>query len=423
MKMLNIFKKLEILPNKNFKRNILDFVDFKTIGLVALLMFAGLLSIYSASSEPGFEIYFYKQVMFVAIGFGVMLFIVFVPDNWIKFNSIFIYLISLALLIAVLIFGKTISGTKGWFQLSGFSFQPAEFAKLAVLLLVSRFLSQKGIDIKNLRDLLSVLGLFALPVALIVIQPDIGSASVVVVLMLGILFWVGFDLLILYFIAFAPFVLILSLIGLEYFIGSLVFFSISSIFFKKKLFKTVILISLVFVVGYFSQNIIQTLPQNTQDRIDIFLNPEKDPLNKGYNVLQSIMAVGSGGFTGKGYKHGSQTQLRYIPEQRTDFIFCVPTEEFGFIGGSIIIILFGLLFVRILSVASESTDKFFSIISFGIGSVFLYHVTVNIGMVIGIMPIMGITLPLMSYGGTALIVNMAMIGLLLKAYGLQKKKG
>ena len=421
--MLNIFKKSEIIPNKNFKRNILDFVDFKTIIPVLLLIFIGLISIYSASSESGFGIYFYKQLIFSAIGLGVLLFIIIIPDNWIKYNGIFIYILSLILLVAVLFFGKTISGTKGWFQISGFSLQPAEFAKISVLLLVARFLSQKGIDIKNLRDLLSVLGMFTLPIGLIVLQPDIGSATVLIVIMLGILFWVGFDLLILYFIAFIPFVLILSLIGLEYFIGALIFFSISAIFFKKKLIKTVLLISLVFVVGYFANNIIQILPQNTQDRIDIFLHPEKDPLNKGYNVLQSIMAVGSGGFSGKGYMHGSQTQLRYIPEQRTDFIYCVPTEEFGFIGGALVIILFSLLLLRILSIASESSDRFFSILSFGIGSMFLYHIIVNIGMVIGVMPVMGITLPLLSYGGTALIINMSMIGLLLKAYIIQKKKG
>jgi len=421
--MLNFVKKLGELPNKNFKRNIIDFVDYKTIIPVLMLIVIGFLSIYSTSSETGLEVYFFKQLIFGAIGLGVIVFILIVPDSWIKYNGIFIYLFGIGFLIAVLIFGKTISGTKGWFQISGFSFQPSEFAKLAVLLLVSRFLSQKGIDIKNLRDLLSVLGLFSLPVGLIVLQPDIGSASVLIVLMLGILFWTGFDLLILYFIAFIPFVIILSLIGLEYFIGALIFFAISSIFFKKKLIKTLLLITLIFVCGYFSQNIIHTLPQNTQDRIDIYLHPEKDPLNKGYNVLQSIMAVGSGGFSGKGYMQGSQTQLRYIPEQRTDFIFCVPTEEFGFMGGVIVIVLYVMLFIRILSIASESNDRFFSILSFGIGSMFLYHVTVNIGMVIGIMPVMGITLPLMSYGGTALIVNMAMVGLLLKAYIIQKKKG
>jgi rod shape determining protein RodA len=422
--MLNfLLKKPEFFSAKNFKRNIIDFIDFKLIIPFLLLIFIGMLSIYSTSSEPGFEIYFYKQLVFAAIGFALMFIIIFIPDNWIKYNGIFIYLISIALLIAVLIFGRTISGTKGWFHFFGFSFQPAELAKIAVLLLASRFLSQKGIDIKNLRDLLSVLFMFFVPVTLIILQPDIGSATVLIVILLGILFWTGFDLLILYFLSFSPVVLILSLIGLEYFIAALIFFSITAIFFKKNIYKTIVLITLLFAIGYFSHPIFDKLPRNTKERIEVYLHPEKDPLNKGYNVLQSMMAVGSGGLSGKGFKQGSQTQLRYIPEQRTDFIYCVPTEEFGFIGGTAIIILFVLLQLRILNIASESSDRFFSILSFGIAAMFLYHISINIGMVIGIMPVMGITLPFLSYGGTALIINMAMIGLLLKSYIIQKKKG
>jgi rod shape determining protein RodA len=293
--MLNfLLKKPEFFSAKNFKRNIIDFIDFKLIIPFLLLIFIGMLSIYSTSSEPGFEIYFYKQLVFAAIGFALMFIIIFIPDNWIKYNGIFIYLISIALLIAVLIFGRTISGTKGWFHFFGFSFQPAELAKIAVLLLASRFLSQKGIDIKNLRDLLSVLFMFFVPVTLIILQPDIGSATVLIVILLGILFWTGFDLLILYFLSFSPVVLILSLIGLEYFIAALIFFSITAIFFKKNIYKTIVLITLLFAIGYFSHPIFDKLPRNTKERIEVYLHPEKDPLNKGYNVLQSMMAVGSG---------------------------------------------------------------------------------------------------------------------------------
>lgn len=289
-------------------------------------------------------------------------------------------------------------------------------------MLVARFLSQKGNDIRNLRDLLTVFAIFLVPICLIVLQPDIGSATVLIVMFLAVLFWVGFDSLILYCIAFTPFALILSLLGLGYFIGASVFFAITAAIFKKSLLKTFTLIVFVLAVGYFSENIYSVMPLNTQDRIDIYLHPEKDPLNKGYNVMQSVLAVGSGGFSGKGFLKGSQTQLRYIPEQKTDFIFCVPAEEFGFIGAVVVIILFILLFMRTLSIASETNNMFFSILSFGIGTSLFYHALVNIGMVIRVIPVMGIPLPFMSYGGTALIMNMAMIGLLLKSYSLQKKK-
>ncbi|MFC2129816.1 FtsW/RodA/SpoVE family cell cycle protein [Bacteroidota bacterium] len=407
--------------NKNFRRRAIDFIDFKTIGIVILLISAGLLSLYSTTYEASSIFIFYKQLIFTGIGFGILLFVLIIPENWIKFNSVLIYIISIALLIGVLFFGKTVSGTQGWFQIANFSFQPAEFAKIATLLLVSRFLSQKGIDIKNLRDLLTVLAMFALPTTLIILQPDMGSASVLIVLLLGVLFWVGFDLLLLYFIGFIPFVLTLPLLGVEYFIGSVFFFSITAIFFRKNLLKTLTLIALIFAIGYFSTEIIRIMPQNTQDRIETFLHPESDPLNKGYNVMQSVLAVGSGGFSGKGYLKGSQTQLRYIPEQRTDFIFCVPTEEFGFIGGIIVIGLYILLVLRILTIAKDLNNQFFSILSFGIAITLLYHAIVNIGMVLRLIPVMGIPLPFMSYGGTALIVNLIMVALLLKAYSSQKK--
>lgn len=405
---------------KKLRRNLFSLIDFKIIALVLLLISAGLISIYSATYDSGTSIFFYKQLIFSGIGFATILFIIFIPENWIKFNTVTIYVISIILLIMVLFFGKTISGTKGWIHIAGFSLQPAEFAKIATLLLASRFLSQKGVDIKSLRDLFTLIAIFALPVFLIILQPDMGSASVMLVLFLGILFWTGFDLLILYFLAFLPLIIIFSLTGIEYFIGAVIFFTITSVFFKKKLIKTLILTTLIFLSGYFSKEIVSILPQNTQDRIDTFLYPEKDPLNKGYNVMQSVLAVGSGGLTGKGYLKGSQTQLRYIPEQRTDFIFCVPTEEFGFIGGVVVIILYALFFLRIFTIASNSQNRFLSILSFGIGTIFLYHTLVNLGMVMRLLPVMGIPLPFMSYGGTALIVNMAMVGLLLKAYYLQK---
>jgi rod shape determining protein RodA len=213
----------------------------------------------------------------------------------------------------------------------------------------------------------------------------------------------------------------MSLLGIWYFIGSMLFFIITNILFKKNILQTSAFIAFIFVISYFSPNIMKFMPQNTQDRIEIFINPNSDPLNKGYNVMQSVLAVGSGGVTGKGYLKGSQTQLRYIPEQRTDFIFCVPTEEFGFIGGALVIILYSLLVWRILKIATNTSSTFFSITSFGICTIFLYHAVINIGMVIRIMPVMGIPLPFMSYGGSALLVNMAMIGLLMNAHRTKKK--
>lgn len=419
MKLNSFFRKTK---NHNFKRNPTEIIDFRIFIVIGLLIAIGLLSIYSATFDAGTSVFFYKQLSFVAIGFVIMIAVIFIPEKWIKSYSLAFYIFSIALLVGVLIFGKTVSGTRGWFQFAGISFQPSEFAKITTLLLVSQLLSKKGNNIHNLRDLIKVVIIFVFPIALIVLQPDMGSASVLMFLLLAVLFWVGFDLSLIYFILFTPLIIIISLIGFEYYIIAWVFFTITYLFFKKGIIRSLSLIAFIFVIGYFSQNILRLLPNNTQNRIETFINPQKDPLNKGYNVMQSILAVGSGGLYGKGYLKGSQTQLRYIPEQRTDFVFCVPAEEFGFIGGTFVVILFSIFFWRTLKIATGTEDIFYSILAFGIGSIFLYHSIINIGMVIRLVPVMGIPLPFMSYGGTALIMNMAMVGLIMNAYRSRKEK-
>ncbi len=322
----------------------------------------------------------------------------------------------------MLFVGKTVSGTKGWFQIANLSFQPAEIAKIGVLLLAGRFLSRKGVEIESVRDVFITAVIFLIPTALIILQPDMGTASAFIILFLAALFWTGFDLFFLYFVAAIPFVLVISLLGVGYFIAAVVAFSIGALLFKKKLLDTVAVISFIFVVGYFSKDILQVAPQNTQNRIETFMYPREDPLNKGYNVMQSVLAVGSGGFFGKGYLQGSQTQLRYIPEQRTDFIFCVPAEEFGFIGSAAVVLLYVGLLIRALKIASSTDSEYLSLVSFGIAALFFYHAFVNVGMAIRLLPVMGIPLPFMSYGGSAVIVNLSLIGILIRTYRRKRIK-
>ena len=159
-----------------------------------------------------------------------------------------------------------------------------------------------------------------------------------------------------------------------------------------------------------------------RDRIETFMNPGKNPKGKGYNVIQSILAVGSGGLAGKGFLQGTQTQLRYIPEQWTDFIFSVPTEEFGFIGGAGVVVLLAMFILRAVRIALETDSMFFSVIAFGVASVIFYHTAINIGMAIGLTPVMGIPLPFLSSGGSALMVNLTMVGLLFNAFRSFRKK-
>jgi rod shape determining protein RodA len=400
----------------------LELMDMSLLMPVILLFGVGLISIFSATYESHMSDSFYKQIFFGGLGIGTMLIFMFIPERFLQSNSIILYSISILFLILVLFFGKGIAGTKGWFQLGGLSFQPSELAKFTSLLAIASFLSTKGRDVKTWRDLSISLGIILLPMGLIVLQPDIGTASVFIAIGLGVLLWSGFDIFILFLIVSLPIIAILSLLGTTHFVVSVSVFGIIAASFRRKILITGLAMGIVIAVGYFSPVIIENLMPHQQNRIEAFLNPGSDPRGKGYNVIQSIMAVGSGGFAGKGFLQGTQTQLRYIPEQWTDFIFCVPTEEFGFIGGVLVIVLITSIIYRSVKIASLTNSAYFSIICAGVASIFLYHMIINIGMALGLMPVMGIPLPFLSYGGSSLIVNFAFIGLMLNAYRSYKLK-
>ncbi len=338
------------------------------------------------------------------------------PENWLRFNSWTAYIGSILLLIIVFIFGVEINGTKGWIRFGGFSLQPAEFAKFGVLLAVSSYISRKGVDIRTWRDLVYVIGITAIPAVLIMNQPDFGTATVLFAMLFGVLFWAGFDAFTMYFIMALPLIILASLKGQTWMYSAISFFSVVSFSFRKNIIFTIAAISIFIGIGVSSPHIYDKLAPHQKARIDTFLEPGSNPLGAGYNVIQSVMAVGSGGLTGKGFLQGTQTQLRYIPMQWTDFIFSVPTEEFGFIGGTIVILLHFALIWRAIRLASIVNNKFQSIICIGVASIFIYHCFINIGMAIGITPVMGIPLPFMSFGGTSIIVNLAFVGLLLNCH-------
>jgi rod shape determining protein RodA len=398
------------------------FFDIVTFMITGLLIAIGLISIYSATYDSGMSAYFDKQLIFTGVAVVVMFVFMLIPKKILKNFAILIYISAIVSLVGVLIFGVTVYGTKGWFNFGFVSFQPAEFAKIATIIMIARHLSTRGTNIKNLRDLVMVCLYAFIPMILILRQPDIGSASVMVVMLVGILLWTGFDIFIIFFLIAIPISFILSLVGMSYFLVFAGIFAVISLLFRRNIIITIVAIGIVFLSGYTSKYMMnEVLPANSKNRIETFLQPEKDPLGKGYNVIQSKLAVGSGGLTGKGFLQGTQTQLRYIPKQWTDFIYCVPTEEFGFVGGSLVILLLAGLILKAIRTASMTDSKFFSTICIGIATIYFYHTLINIGMVIGLMPVMGIPLPFMSYGGTSLVINSAMVGLLLNAYRDHKR--
>jgi rod shape determining protein RodA len=387
-----------------------------------LLIGIGLLSIFSATRGSNMESNFFRQLISTGIGLAIMFIIIYLPKNLLKYSSLFVYGACLISLVLVLLIGTEIYSTRGWIRLGTLSFQPAEFAKLGIIMALANFISSKGFDVGNIRDFGISFLTVLFPLGLVFLQPDHGTSSVLFAIFIGMLFWAGFNSFILFFILTLPVMVVMALKGMVYFVIGVITASIISFLFRKNIFLTISAIVIFVIVGFMAPMFYNNLMEHQKARIETFLNPEADPRGTGYNVLQSVMAVGSGELTGKGFLQGTQTQLRYIPMQWTDFIFSVPTEEFGFIGGTTVILLYLLLILKSVKIAKETEDKFHSLMCFGIATVFIYHCMINIGMAIGLMPVMGIPLPFMSYGGTYMIINLIFVGILLNTHRQNKIK-
>lgn len=398
-------------------------LDWVLIMVTTLLFAMGLISIYSATYDAGMSEYFTKQLLFGVVGYGIMVSIMFMPERWLFDYAYILYGLAMLLLIAVIVVGKTVYGSKSWLTLGPITFQPSELGKIATLLAVSRSISARGRDLGSWSDLIMPVLLFCLPIALIMLEPDFGSASVYGVMLLGMMFWGGANLNLIMFLVGAPISIIMGFIGREWVFLSSILSASVPMFLKRDLMKALAMLLVFIAIGFSSRYVYGVLKPHQQSRIQTFLNPDNDPRGRGYHVIQSIMAVGSGGVTGKGFLHGTQTQLRYIPKQWTDFIFCVPTEEFGFVGGVIVIGLLAMLIMQCLAIARQSGNAFGSLLSASVGIIFFYHATVNIGMAIGAFPVMGIPLPFLSAGGSSLVMNMASVGIVLNVYRNRRRVG
>lgn len=406
------------------KRPFIELFDWSLFLTAAMLVALGLISIYSATStfDGKMSPYFIKQLQYTVFGFVLMISLAFMPERWISLSSYGVYGITILLLVAVIVVGKTVYGSKSWLYLGSIGFQPSELAKIGTLLALAEFISRKGVDLRTVRDLVTSFAIVALPIALIMLEPDFGSASVFIALLLGVMLWSGVDLFLMFIIVAAPLTVIFAFINKTWFYVTAGIFSLWAITFRRGIIITTVAVGIFIGIGFSASYVYDVLKPHQKDRIQSFLNPESDPLGRGYNVIQSVMAVGSGGFSGKGFMHGTQTQLRYIPKQWTDFIFCVPTEEFGFIGGVMVIGLLGMVIFRAINIATLARNKFSAVTSIGVATLMLFHSLVNIGMAIGVFPVMGIPLPFLSAGGSSLVVNFTCIGLLLNAYRVRQSK-
>jgi len=401
--------------------NLKDKFDFGLIFPVILLFILGLAAIYSSTySNAIAQGNFQKQLIWGIIALIVFFITYSVPTNTFKQITIPSYFIAIFLLIVVLIIGERISGAKSWLAFSSFGFQPSEFAKLATIFMLSKYLSRKDTDIDSFKHLLYTLAIGILPIILILLEPDMGTAFVFIAMILTLLFWKGISLFAMFVVLSPGFVALSSLFGIFYFFGALLFVLAMLFVFRKDIFFSGSIFAFNLACGFFADYVFNALSPHQQKRIQAFIDPMTDPLGSGYNTIQAKVAIGSGGLLGKGFLEGNQTQLQFIPEQWTDFIYCVIGEEFGFIGAIITIALFTFLFLRILKIAAGSKDEFLSLISIGILSVYFAHFLINIGMVVGIMPVIGLPLPFISYGGSSLVVNMIMLGILANIYRTRK---
>lgn len=407
-----------------------EYFDFKAFLICLALVVFGLISVYSATFDVGAASAFKKQVVWAGIGLLALFVMAFFPLKTLQRIALPVYALNLLLLFIVLVVGERVSGSKSWFGLgasggsggpASFGGQPSEFAKVATVLALSAFLARSSISLSNVKHLIIVFGIVGVPMVLILAQPDLGTAMVFFAMMLPVLFWAGSSNFVLAAIL-APIIAAAgALFGTFIFLFSLIVSGTLLYLARQNRFAAAVVFALTLAVGLSVQAVYERMPSYQQKRISTFMNPGADQKGAGYNVHQSKVAIGSGGFFGKGYLQGTQTQLNFIPEQWTDFIFCVPGEEFGFVGASLVISLFTGLLLHGINVAGLSKNKFASAAAIGITGIFGFHVLVNIGMSMGLLPVIGIPLPFLSYGGSALVANMAMVGLLMNFYANRKE--
>lgn len=401
--------------------------DWMLVVAILLLMVMGILVIYSTTRAEDFQPsrnVVLLQGLWVILSMVVFFVIIMVPYRLIYALSYAFYILGLLLLVYTLFWGKTASGSRSWIDLWIIQFQPSEFMKIATVLALARYLSMKKHTLERPKDCFVPFFIVAVPVLLIMKQPDAGTAMVVALVILPILYWAGLPGVWLFFIL-APVVSAIltsgALSGPSTLVWIFFIFGVVSIlyWFRLPIISTAIIFLSNITAGVLSYIIYSHLPVYQQQRIAGFLNPEQFAKTSGYHLIQSKIAVGSGGFFGKGFLKGWHTKLGFLPVQHNDFIFCVISEELGLIGGGILLLLFGFIIFRAISFAAVAKDKFASIASVGFAFIFVIHVFVNIGMTIGLFPITGIPLPFISYGGSSLLANTIMVGLIIN-FGLNR---
>ena len=401
------------------KNNIFADVDWLLICIYILLIGFGWMNIYAASSSPDanglfdFSTRYGKQFIWIALCLPIVIIILFFNSKFYEqFASIF-YFISLLALLLLFVFGKEINGARSWFSFGGMSLQPSEFAKTFTALAVAKLMSDRTYNLDLIKNQIKAFIIIFLPAFFILLQPDAGSALIyfsfffvlnregltIKYILMGIGLIVGFILTILYGKA----ITLLWLLGILTVIMAYFIYRQGSRFLRFQWYKIVlsyvVILLYILIVNYTYNSVFK---QHHRDRFEVLLGLKVDTKNIGYNTYQSQLTISSGGVSGKGFLKGGITQGNFVPEQDTDYIFSTVGEEWGFIGSTAVIILFMFLIFRIIALSETNPNKFGRIYGYGVASILFFHLFVNVGMVIGLLPTVGIPLPFFSYGGSSL---------------------
>jgi len=391
------------------------------LGVLALSVF-GVAMIFSAGvlndPSPVTQNIWMRQAVWLVLALVAFTLVSRIPVRWIEWAALPSYVGAILLLASTLVIGTgagTASGVKSWLSIAGFRFQPAELAKIATILALARFLSMRKEGPQSLRDLVAPVGIVGLPLGLVILQPDLGTAMAFIGILFGVLYWAGTPLPILILLASPGLGLILSFdTGIWSFY--MVALTLSLFFYRYRLYlvESVGVVLANLAAGTVAQPLWKSLAVYQRNRLLVFLDPSVDPRGAGWHLIQSKVAIGSGGLLGKGFTEGTQKRLDFLPEQHTDFIFSVVGEELGFLGTSLVIGAFAFVLHRLVKLATEAPEPFAGLVIFGIFGAWTTHIFVNIGMTIGVVPITGIPLPFVSYGGSFLLMSWVALALVVR---------
>lgn len=410
--------------NRTWYRNI----DWTVLLAWALLVATGLVAIYSTTHGPASEFLlesvqrnYQRQLMWAVISAVAMGVVLLVPARVIERSAYPFYAFVIVLLVATLLFGRVVNGARAWLYIGGFGLQVGEIAKVGTLMAVARFMQSPEARSGRLRYALVAIGILVLPAAVIVLQNDTGTALVYLAAIPVVLFWGGVPLPLMALLVSPVVAGYLAVVQNPSFptyamIFALLFTAAMLVMTRDKWMTTAAFAftSVTAIAAWIG--LTRVLQPHQIDRIVAFTNPEAFRLTSGFHVIQSKAAIGSGGLLGKGFMEGTQTQLAFIPEQSTDFVFTIIAEEWGFLGSMGLLGLFGYLLIRLSSIGSWAAHTFPKVFAGGTAGIFLTHLLINIGMTIGLMPVIGIPLPLVSYGGSALLANSILVAIAVNLY-------